>query len=65
MTAGYDPPITFAKGYGELSAHPYGILQGVVDGQCFGKDSWGAAITYDFPMFSQPTKSADFIATLP
>ena len=141
-------PITFAKGYRELSAHPYGILKGVVDGQCFVKDSWGAAIidqlapqegdiviegkrgldtfastnldfilrskgittialggfltnccvestmrtgyehgyqvltltdcmaatsieqheaaiTYDFPMFSQPTKSADFIATLP
>jgi nicotinamidase-related amidase len=37
-------PITFAKGYGELSAHPYGILKGVVDGQCFVKDSWGAAI---------------------
>lgn len=38
-------PITFAKGYGELSAHPYGILKGVVDGQCFVKGSWGAAIT--------------------
>jgi ureidoacrylate peracid hydrolase len=37
-------PITFAKGYGELSAHPYGILKGVVDGQCFVKDSWGAAM---------------------
>lgn len=37
-------PITFAKGYGELSDHPYGILKGVVDGQCFVKDSWGAAI---------------------
>lgn len=37
-------PITFAKGYGELGAHPYGILKGVVDGQCFVKDSWGAAI---------------------
>ncbi|MGB9279307.1 MAG: cysteine hydrolase [Pseudonocardiaceae bacterium] len=38
-------PITFAKGYGELNAHPYGILKGIVDGQCFVKDSWGAAIT--------------------
>ncbi|MGH3785034.1 MAG: cysteine hydrolase [Pseudonocardiaceae bacterium] len=38
-------PITFARGYGELSAHPYGILKGVVDGQCFVKGSWGAAIT--------------------
>jgi ureidoacrylate peracid hydrolase len=38
------PPITFAEGYGELTAHPYGILKGVVDGQCFVKGSWGAAI---------------------
>lgn len=37
-------PITFAKGYRELSAHPYGILKGVVDGQCFVKGSWGAAM---------------------
>jgi len=37
-------PITFAKGYGELSARPYGILKGVVDGQCFVKGTWGAAI---------------------
>jgi ureidoacrylate peracid hydrolase len=37
-------PITFSKGYGELNAHPYGILKGIVDGQCFVKDSWGAAI---------------------
>jgi nicotinamidase-related amidase len=27
-----------------LGAHPYGILKGVVDGECFVKDSWGAAI---------------------
>ena len=37
-------PITFAPGYGELSRHPYGILKGVVDGNAFVKDSWGAAI---------------------
>jgi ureidoacrylate peracid hydrolase len=37
-------PITFAKGYGEISSHPYGILKGVVEGECFVKDSWGAAI---------------------
>ena len=37
-------PITFAEGYNELSAHPYGILKGVVDGNAFVKDSWGAAI---------------------
>ena len=40
-------PITFAKGYGELSNHPYGILKGVVDGECFVKGSWGAAIVDD------------------
>jgi nicotinamidase-related amidase len=37
-------PITFAPGYGEISDHPYGILKGVVDGNAFVKDSWGAAI---------------------
>lgn len=37
-------PITFASGYLELSSHPYGILKGVVDGNAFVKDSWGAAI---------------------
>jgi ureidoacrylate peracid hydrolase len=37
-------PITFAAGYGELTRHPYGILKGVVDGNCFVKGSWGAAI---------------------
>jgi nicotinamidase-related amidase len=40
-------PITFAEGYNELSAHPYGILKGVVDGNAFVKGSWGAAITDD------------------
>ena len=39
-------PITFAEGYGELSAHPYGILKGVVDGQCFVKGSWGACASW-------------------
>lgn len=37
-------PITFAEGYGEISAHPYGILKGVVDGRAFIKGSWGAEI---------------------
>ena len=37
-------PISFAEGYGEISKHPYGILKGVVDGNAFVKDSWGAAI---------------------
>src|ERR1700729_816782 len=40
-------PITFAAGYNELSSHPYGILKGVVDGNAFVKDSWGAAIVDD------------------
>ncbi|MGV9711793.1 cysteine hydrolase [Gordonia sp. NPDC003424] len=40
-------PITFAPGYGELTRHPYGILKGVVDGNAFVKDTWGAAIVDD------------------
>ncbi len=37
-------PITFAEGYNELGAHPYGILKGVVDGNAFVQGTWGAAI---------------------
>ncbi len=37
-------PITFAPGYNEITAHPYGILKGVVDGKAFVKGEWGAAI---------------------
>ena len=37
-------PITFAKGFGELADHPYGILKGVVDSTAFVKGSWGAEI---------------------
>lgn len=37
-------PICFAKGYGEITEHPYGILKGVVDGNAFVKGSWGAEI---------------------
>ncbi|MCX4243938.1 cysteine hydrolase [Paraliomyxa miuraensis] len=37
-------PITFAPGYHEISAHPYGILKGVVDGKAFVKGTWGAQI---------------------
>lgn len=40
-------PITFAPGYNEISAHPYGILKGVVDGNAFVQGSWGAAIVDD------------------
>ncbi|MDP9317765.1 MAG: cysteine hydrolase [Actinomycetota bacterium] len=35
------------EGYKELSSHPDGILKGVVDGNAFVKDSWGAAIVDD------------------
>ncbi|MFV8749074.1 cysteine hydrolase [Nannocystaceae bacterium ST9] len=37
-------PITFVEGYAEISAHPYGILAGVVAGKAFIKGSWGAQI---------------------
>ena len=37
-------PITFTPGYNEISAHPYGILKGVVDGAAFIKGGWGGAI---------------------
>jgi nicotinamidase-related amidase len=40
-------PITFAEGYNEISAHPYRIFNGVVDGSAFVKGSWGAAIVDD------------------
>jgi nicotinamidase-related amidase len=34
-------PIGFAPGYNEISAHPYGILKGVVDATAFVKGQWG------------------------
>ena len=37
-------PITFTKGYGEITSEPYGILAGVVDSNSFVKGSWGAEI---------------------
>jgi nicotinamidase-related amidase len=37
-------PISFAGGYQEISAHPYGILKGVVDNNAFVKGTWGAEI---------------------
>ena len=37
-------PITFAAGYNEITAHPYGILKGVVDSGAFVKGEWGAEI---------------------
>lgn len=43
-------PITFAEGYPELGAFPYGILKGVVDTSSFRKGTWGA----DFADEMQP-----------
>jgi nicotinamidase-related amidase len=40
-------PITFAPGYGEISATPYGILAGVVATNAFVKGAWGAEIVED------------------
>lgn len=40
-------PIQFAKGYGEITRHPYGILAGVVDNSAFVKGEWGAEIVDD------------------
>ncbi|WFF41474.1 cysteine hydrolase [Salinicola endophyticus] len=37
-------PIHFAPGYGEITAQPYGILAGVVEGKAFVKGEWGAEI---------------------
>ncbi|WP_110684989.1 cysteine hydrolase [Salinicola aestuarinus] len=37
-------PIHFAPGYAEITAHPYGILAGVVESKAFIKGEWGAEI---------------------
>jgi ureidoacrylate peracid hydrolase len=37
-------PISFAKGYGEITPNPYGILKGVVDSNAFVRGTCGAAI---------------------
>jgi nicotinamidase-related amidase len=37
-------PISFADGYPELPAKPYGILKAVADAKAFRKGTWGAAI---------------------
>lgn len=37
-------PISFQPGYYEISAHPYGILKGVVDSNSFVKGTWGCEI---------------------
>ena len=40
-------PITFAPDYRELGAEIYGVLQGVKEGECFRKGTWGAEIVDD------------------
>jgi nicotinamidase-related amidase len=40
-------PIMFAKGYYEITEHPYGILAGVVESNAFVKGTWGAEIHPD------------------
>jgi ureidoacrylate peracid hydrolase len=42
-------PISFAKGYGEITPDPYGILKGVVDSNAFVRGTWGAAIAAAIP----------------
>jgi len=39
--------LAIAEGHTQISSHPYGILQGVVDDTEFIKGSWGAAIADD------------------
>ncbi len=37
-------PISFAKGYREITSEPYGVLKGVVDANAFVRGTWGAEI---------------------
>jgi len=37
-------PISFEKGHKEISSDPYGILQGVKEGEAFTNGEWGAEI---------------------
>jgi len=46
-TAIIHSPISFAPGYYEISAHPYGILAGVVSSNSFVKGTWGCEIVGD------------------
>lgn len=41
-------PISFTPGYNEITAHPYGILKGVVDSSAFVKGGWGAEFDEKF-----------------
>lgn len=40
-------PISFQPGYFEITAHPYGILKGVVDSNSFVKGTWGCEFVSD------------------
>jgi nicotinamidase-related amidase len=40
----FHSPISFAPGYGDITAKPYGILAGVVESSSFIRGGWGAAI---------------------
>lgn len=40
-------PISFQPGYFEITAHPYGILKGVVDSNSFVKGTWGCEFVND------------------
>src|ERR1700761_8147459 len=42
-------PISFARGYGEITSEPYGILKGVVEANAFVRGTWGAAIADAIP----------------
>ncbi|PTQ13115.1 isochorismatase [Sphingomonas oleivorans] len=42
-------PISFAAGYPEIRAEPYGILKGVIDTSAFRAGSWGAEIVDQLP----------------
>ncbi len=46
-------PIAFTPDYHELSAHPYGILKGVVESKAFRKGTWGAEIVDVLPPTEQ------------
>jgi len=37
-------PISFAKGYREITSEPYGVLKGIVDANAFVRGTWGAEI---------------------
>src|ERR1700690_3913199 len=44
-------PISFAKGYREITADPYGILKSVAISNAFVRGTWGAASTHAISLF--------------